>query len=205
MLLWVFLCSYWLQILCDGQLPLIGFVDKVERELVWKVFDDFAMTWSLLFFKFFLGRLISFEIFLLQAERSDSSAKPNPFKLLYAFEMHRNNWRKAASYMYLYSVQMRAVAALKDHQPRSLALQERLNGLSTAINALHLVHPAYAWIEAPVDETFLYKENYPSKKARTIMEGKGILSSAVNLCLGNCQCCHVRWLYSAIHPSVPPL
>lgn len=132
------------KILCDGQLPLVGLVDKVERELVWK------------------------------AERSDSSAKPNPFKLLYAFEMYRHNWRKAASYMYLYSVKMRAVAALKDHQPRSLALQERLNGLSAAINALHLVHPAYAWIEAPVDETFLYKENYPSKKARTIMEGKSL-------------------------------
>ncbi|KAL2491059.1 SUPPRESSOR OF AUXIN RESISTANCE1 [Abeliophyllum distichum] len=132
------------KILCDGQLPLIGLVDKVERELVWK------------------------------AERSDSSAKPNPFKLLYAFEMHKHNWRKAASCMYLYSVQMRAVAASKDHQPRSLALQERLNGLSAAINALQLVHPTYAWIEAPIEETSLYKENYPNKKARILMEEKSL-------------------------------
>ncbi|KAI3448399.1 hypothetical protein Pfo_005064 [Paulownia fortunei] len=124
------------KILCDGQLPLIGLVEKVERELVWK------------------------------AERSDISIKPNPFKLLYAFEMHRHNWRRAATYMYLYSVRLRAEAMVKDHQLRSLTLQERLNGLAAAINALQLVHPSYAWIDAPVDETSLDKENYPNKKAR---------------------------------------
>ncbi|KAK6121287.1 hypothetical protein DH2020_044990 [Rehmannia glutinosa] len=125
------------KILCNGQLPLIGLVEKVERELVWK------------------------------AERSDISTKPNPFKLLYAFEMHRHNWRRAATYMYLYSLRLRAEAAGKDHQVRSLTLQERLNGLAAAINALQLVHPSYAWIDAPVDETSVDKEHYPHKKART--------------------------------------
>ncbi|PIN25902.1 Nuclear pore complex, Nup160 component [Handroanthus impetiginosus] len=124
------------KILCDGQLPLIGLVEKVERELAWK------------------------------AERCDISAKPNPFKLLYAFEMHRHNWRRAAGYMYLYSARLRAEAAVKDHQLRSSTLHERLNGLSAAINALHLVHPAYAWIDGPVDEISLDNENYPNKKAR---------------------------------------
>ncbi|GER54989.1 suppressor of auxin resistance [Striga asiatica] len=123
------------KIICDGQLPLIGLVEKVEQELVWK------------------------------AERSDISTKPNPFKLLYAFEMHRHNWRRAATYMYLYSFRLRADAAVKD-QPRSSNLQDRLNGLSAAINALQLVHPSYAWIEVPVDETSLDKRQHPNKRAR---------------------------------------
>lgn len=46
-------------------------------------------------------------------------------------------------------------------------LQERLNALAAASNALQLVHPGYAWIEALVDETSLDNENYPNKKART--------------------------------------
>ncbi|XP_059648344.1 nuclear pore complex protein NUP160 isoform X2 [Cornus florida] len=117
--------------LCDGQLPLIDLTEKVERELAWK------------------------------AERTDVSAKPNPLKLLYAFEMHRHNWRRAASYIYLYSAQLRTEAALKDHQ-KSLILQERLNGLSAAINALHLVHPAYAWIDPPLEEQCLHKAQYPT-------------------------------------------
>ncbi|KAF7127679.1 hypothetical protein RHSIM_Rhsim11G0112000 [Rhododendron simsii] len=124
------------KILCDGQIPFIGLAEKVERELAWK------------------------------AARSDVSMKPSPFKLLYAFEMHRHNWQRAATYIYLYSALLRTEAALKDHQQRSLILQERLNGLSAAINALHLVHPAYAWIDPSLEGVSLPKEHYPSKKAR---------------------------------------
>ncbi|KAL3538416.1 hypothetical protein ACH5RR_001782 [Cinchona calisaya] len=127
------------KILCDGQLPFIGLVEKVEQELSWK------------------------------AARSDILAKPNPFKLLYAFEMQRQNWRKAAGFIYLYSAQLKSEAAMKDHQHRSFALQERLNGLSAAINALQLVHPAYAWIDSPLEESTFKKEHYPSKKARITM------------------------------------
>ncbi|KAI8553195.1 hypothetical protein RHMOL_Rhmol06G0325300 [Rhododendron molle] len=70
-----------------------------------------------------------------KAVRSDVSTKPSPFKLLYAFGMHRHNW--------------------------SLILQERLNGLSAAINALHLVHPAFAWIDPSLEGVSLPKEHYP--------------------------------------------
>ncbi|XP_073150700.1 nuclear pore complex protein NUP160 isoform X2 [Henckelia pumila] len=128
------------KMLCDGQLPLIGLVEKVEQELARK------------------------------AERSDFSTKPNPFQLLYAFQMYRHNWRSAASYIYLYSVQLRAEAATKDRQYRSLALQERLNALSAAVNALQLAHPAHAWIDSPIEENFHDKDNYPNKKARLIMQ-----------------------------------
>ncbi|XP_017229286.1 nuclear pore complex protein NUP160 isoform X2 [Daucus carota subsp. sativus] len=124
------------QILCNGQLPFIGLTEKVEQELAWK------------------------------ALHSDTSAKPNPFKLLYACEMHRHNWRRAASYIYMYSARLRTEAAVKDYQHRSLMLQERLNGLSAAINALHLVNPAYAWIDPIPDQSSLHRESYPSKKAR---------------------------------------
>ncbi|KAK3022159.1 hypothetical protein RJ639_045354, partial [Escallonia herrerae] len=138
------------KVLCDGQLPFIGIADKVEQELAWKAC-------------FLILRRIS-------AGRLNVSAEPNPFKLLYSFEMHRHNWRRAASYIYLYSTQLRTEAAVKDHHGRSLALQERLNGLSAAINALHLVHPAYAWINPSLEENPLHKENYPSKRARISVE-----------------------------------
>lgn len=66
----------------------------------------------------------------------------------------------------MYSSRLRTEMAVKDHPGRTLALQERLNGLSAAINALQLVHPAYAWIDSiPEDSTF-NKDDYPSKKAR---------------------------------------
>ncbi|XP_042063653.1 nuclear pore complex protein NUP160-like isoform X2 [Salvia splendens] len=138
-----------IKILCNGQLPLIGLVEKVERELAWK------------------------------AARSDISAKPNPFKLLYAFEVHRHNWRRAASYIYRYSVRLRAEAAVKDHQLRSFTLQERLNGLAAAINALQLVHPSYAWIDAPVDDISYDKEIYPNKKARITMPEQSLTGDSL--------------------------
>ncbi|EXC04051.1 hypothetical protein L484_011031 [Morus notabilis] len=128
-----------IKILCGNQLPFIGLIDKVEQELAWK------------------------------AERSDILAKPNLYKLLYSFEMHRHNWRKAASYIYQYSTRLKTEAAQRDIQHSSLELQERLNGLSAAINALHLVHPAYAWID-PLFERPGHEEHYPSKKARRTVE-----------------------------------
>lgn len=68
----------------------------------------------------------------------------------------------------MYSAQLRIHGALRDPQRRSFILQERLNGLSAAINALQLVHPAYAWIDAPLEETC--SNMYPSKKARITVE-----------------------------------
>lgn len=106
----------------------------------------------------------------MQADCSDVLAKPNLYKLLYAFEMHRHNWRRAANYMYLYSVRLRTETALKDYQNTSLALKEILNGLSAAINALHLVHPAYAWIDPPPERSYLHNEQYPSKKAKITID-----------------------------------
>ncbi|KAG2402562.1 Nuclear pore complex protein [Vigna angularis] len=125
-----------IKILCSNKLPLIGLVEKVEQELAWK------------------------------AERSDISAKPNLYKLLYAFQMHRHNWRRAANYIYMYSARLRTEAALKDSVGSSLMLQERLNALSAAVNALHLVHPAYAWIDSLVEGSSLVNDHYPSKKAK---------------------------------------
>ncbi|KAL8109546.1 nuclear pore complex protein NUP160 isoform X2 [Apium graveolens] len=144
------------QILCNGQLPLIGLTEKVEQELVWKALS------------------------------SDTYAKPNPFKLLYACEMHRHNWRRASYYIYLYSARLRTEAAVKDYQHRSSMLQERLNGLSAAINALHLVHPAYAWIDPIPDQSSLHRENYPTtgdKRPQSyvdieILENEFVLASA---------------------------
>ncbi|KAK7277510.1 hypothetical protein RJT34_22524 [Clitoria ternatea] len=125
-----------IKILCSNKLPLIGLAEKVEQELAWK------------------------------AGRSDISAKPNLYKLLYAFQLHQHNWRRAANYMYMYSCRLRTEAALKDSQGSSLMLQERLNALSAVVNALHLVHPAYAWIDQLSEGCSLMSEHYPSKKAK---------------------------------------
>lgn len=119
----------------------------------------------------------------MQAERSDVSVKPNPYKLLYAFEMHQHNWRKAANYIYLHSAQLKHEAALKDYQLRSLALQERLNCLSATINALHLVHPTCAWINSFVQGKSMLKELYPSKKARIFIPEDGNYSEDMYPCL----------------------
>lgn len=108
--------------------------------------------------------LLFIQLYILtQAERSDVLAKPNPYKLLYAFEMQRHNWRMAASYMYIYTARLRTEPVPKDQQVVILALQERLNGLSAAINALHLVDPAYAWINPLVGGNSWH---HPSKKAK---------------------------------------
>nr|XP_011466909.1 PREDICTED: nuclear pore complex protein NUP160 isoform X2 [Fragaria vesca subsp. vesca] len=129
-----------IKILCGGQLPFIGLTEKVEQELSWK------------------------------AERSDILAKPNLYKLLYAFEMHQHNWRKAASYMYLYSARLRTETSLKGYKQLWRALKEIQNGLSAAINALYLVLPAYAWIDPLLERNALHNEQYPSKKARITIE-----------------------------------
>ncbi|KAK6925523.1 Nuclear pore complex protein NUP160, partial [Dillenia turbinata] len=136
-----------LKILCNGQLPFIGLAEKIEQELAWK------------------------------AQRSNLSAKPNPYKLLYAYEMHRHNWRKAATCMYLYSARLRTEVAVKDHQTLSLALQERMNGLSVTINALRLVHPAYAWIDLDPEGNSLQYGNYPTSE-------NGILSQRQECYIG---------------------
>ncbi|KAL5542946.1 hypothetical protein UlMin_010656 [Ulmus minor] len=181
-----------MKILCGGQLPFIGLIDKVEQELAWK------------------------------AERSDILAKPNVYKLLYAFEMHRHNWRKAATYIYQYSTRLRTEAALRDYQSSSLDLQERLNGLSAAINALHLAHPAYAWID-PLPERPVHEEHYPSKKAKQTeeeeqvdtvfqplksqcidiekIENEYVLTSAEYLL----TLAQVKWKFGGVHDKLPDL
>ncbi|CAN0890912.1 Nuclear pore complex protein NUP160, partial [Linum grandiflorum] len=125
-----------MKVLCDGKLPFTGLAEKIERELASK------------------------------ADRADILAKPNLYKLLYAFEMNRHNWRKAAGYMYEYSFRLKTEVLVKDQKHSSLFLQERLNGISAAINALHLVHPAYAWFDSQSEKKSRSNEGYPNKKAR---------------------------------------
>uniref|UniRef100_A0A0D3F0K1 Uncharacterized protein n=1 Tax=Oryza barthii TaxID=65489 RepID=A0A0D3F0K1_9ORYZ len=60
----------WANVICNGEIPFTGLVEKVEQELFWK------------------------------AERSDLLSRPNLYKVLYSFEAYRNNWRKAAAHMY---------------------------------------------------------------------------------------------------------
>ncbi|KAM1022891.1 hypothetical protein ACFX13_044511 [Malus domestica] len=88
------------QMLCGGQLPLIGLTEKVKQAL---------------------------------ARKADSSdiLKPNLY-----------------------------------YQHTSMVLKEILNGLSAAINALHLIHPACAWIGPLFERSSLHNELYPSKIAK---------------------------------------
>ncbi|KAH9627148.1 hypothetical protein KSS87_018388 [Heliosperma pusillum] len=125
------------KILCNSHLPFISLTDKTEQELAWK------------------------------AAFADISARPHPYKLLYAFEMHQQNWRKAATYIYLYSVQLKNEMNMRSYQNTSHSLQERLNGISAAINCLHLVHPMYAWISSHLIENDLPSASHPSKRAKT--------------------------------------
>ncbi|KAJ0985190.1 hypothetical protein J5N97_003546 [Dioscorea zingiberensis] len=136
------------KVLCDGTIPFVGLMEKVEQELAWK------------------------------AERSDISSRPNLYKLLYAFEATHNNWRKAASYMYKYSVRLKKEVALNENRQRSsAALQERLHSLSTAINALQLVDPAYAWIDFQPEDFFHEDQDSSNKRVRKVLaEDSSIVS-----------------------------
>lgn len=104
----------------------------------------------------------------MQAERSDIFAKPNPYKLLYAFEANRNNWRKAASYMFRYSVRLKKEANSNGNHQDSSVLQERLHALSAAINALQQVDHAYAWIESQYGNDLSNYQGSPNKKPRNV-------------------------------------
>ena len=110
--------------------------------------------------------------------------------------MHRHNWRRAAGYMYLYSARLRTEAALKDHQYTALVLQERLNGLSAAINVLHLVHPAYAWIDPLPEGNSLHNEHYPRKKARTVEEQSKYCNQKICFLLYLHLCSHNYHVFS---------
>jgi hypothetical protein len=83
-----------------------------------------------------------------QAERSDLSSRPNLYKVLYSFEAYRNNWRKAAQYMYRYFVRLNREGNTCVGRQLSHQLQERLHALSAAINALQLVDPLFAWLDS---------------------------------------------------------
>lgn len=106
------------KVLCDGEIPFTGLVEKVEQELFWK------------------------------AERSDLSSRPNLYKVLYSFEAHRNKWRKAAAYMYRYFVRLNREGNAGGSHQLPHVLQERLHALSAAINALQLVDPSFAWLDS---------------------------------------------------------
>ncbi|PWA68371.1 nucleoporin [Artemisia annua] len=142
-----------IKILCDGSLPFVGLAEKVEQELA------------------------------LKAKLSDVSAKPHPFKILYAFAINRRNWRKAASYMYLYSSKLKSEAAVRAYEFRSFALQERLNCLSATINALYLLSSDCAWISTLHPDA---NDTFSSEKSNSCMdieklEKEYILTSAEQL------------------------
>lgn len=121
----------------------------------------------------------------MQAERSDIFAKPNPYKLLYAFEANRNNWRKAASYMFRYSVRLKKEANLNGNHQDSSVLQERLHALSAAINALQQVDHAYAWIESQYGNDLSNYQGSPNKKPRNVSAENcnfcSVISSSISL------------------------
>uniref|UniRef100_N1QPW6 Nuclear pore complex protein NUP160 domain-containing protein n=1 Tax=Aegilops tauschii TaxID=37682 RepID=N1QPW6_AEGTA len=106
------------KVICNGEIPFTGLVEKVEQELFWK------------------------------AERSDLSSKPNLYKVLYSFEAYRNNWRKAAGCMYRYFVRLSREGEAGGGRQLTHVLQEKLHALSTAINSLQLVEPSCAWLDS---------------------------------------------------------
>lgn len=124
------------KVICNGEIPFTGLVEKVEQELFWK------------------------------AERSDLSSKPNLYKVLYSFEAYRNNWRKAAAYMYRYFVRLSREGDAGGGRQLTHVLQEKLHALSTAINSLQLVEPSCAWLDSVCEAD---DQISPSKKPRNLL------------------------------------
>jgi len=124
------------KVLCNGEIPFTSLVEKVEQELFWK------------------------------AERSDLSSRPNIYKVLYSFEAYRNNWRKAAAYMFRYSVRLNREGNAGGSRQLPHVLQERLDALSAAINALQLVDPSFAWLDSVCEAD---DQISPSKRPRNLL------------------------------------
>lgn len=103
---------------------------------------------------------------VLQAERSDLSSRPNLYKVLYAFEAYRNNWRKAAAYMYRYFVRLNREGNTSVGRQLCHELQERLRALSASINALQLVDPMFAWLDSVCEAD---DQISPSKRPRNLL------------------------------------
>ena len=114
----------------------------------------------------FLAQTVICFCFLCQAERSDLSARPNLYKVLYSFEAYRNNWRKAAAYMYRYFVRLSREGDAGGSRQLSHVLQEKLHALSTAINSLQLVEPSCAWLDSVCEAD---DQISPSKKPRNLL------------------------------------
>ncbi|KAG0473504.1 hypothetical protein HPP92_015361 [Vanilla planifolia] len=85
---------------------------------------------------------------------------------------YRNNWRKAASYIYRYSTRLRNEVDVDDSKKVFCSTQGRLEGLSAAINALQLVCHSSAWIESKYDDSFTTEQGLPSKRSRNVSSEK---------------------------------
>ncbi|KAJ1965275.1 hypothetical protein GGI12_000879 [Dipsacomyces acuminosporus] len=81
---------------------------------------------------------------LFKARHSDLLAKPNYYKILYAFHVYRGNYRNAASAMYQYARRLSALM-LYSGDVASL-LVEQGQALLACINGLSLVDKQYAWV-----------------------------------------------------------
>ncbi|KAH7286776.1 hypothetical protein KP509_32G022400 [Ceratopteris richardii] len=102
---------------------------------------------------------------LVKARHSDLNANPNPFKLLYSFHMQRSNWRRAALYMYIYYLKMKEMG-LENGLTVRFVLQEQLNSLAAAINALHLVEARDAWLDVEAVSSVVIQRQPSSKRMR---------------------------------------
>ncbi|KAI5066304.1 hypothetical protein GOP47_0018928 [Adiantum capillus-veneris] len=122
------------EVLCGSKLPYAGMLERLEQEL------------------------------FMKAQHSDLNANPNPFKLLYSFHMQRSKWRRAALYMYAYSVRMKEMGLAEAGLPVQFVLQEQLSGLAAAINALHLVEPMHAWLDLESISSGSIVSGQPSSK-----------------------------------------
>lgn len=65
--------------------------------------------------------------------------------------MQRSNWRRAALYMYLYSVRLKEIGLTEAGLSENFVLQEQINSLAAAINALNLVDSMHAWLDLESD------------------------------------------------------
>ncbi|KAM4017014.1 nuclear pore complex protein Nup160 [Anomaloglossus baeobatrachus] len=67
----------------------------------------------------------------------------NYYELLYAFHIHRQNYRKAGTVMFEYGMRLgREVRTLR-------GLQKQVNAYLACLNCLRLIRPQYAWIVQP--------------------------------------------------------
>lgn len=109
--------------------------------------------------------------FLMEkAKKSKLNERPNYFEILYAYNIRRKNYGRAAMAMYEY-----AIKEMSESHYSIASLRQRCRLLLATINALKMVEPQNAWLVVRSEQTQrpLHKRRYDEEISSQSLETEG--------------------------------